>query len=144
MNNNEVKNCDELDEGRYRSNSNNSNSSRTRREVDPSVYDDTLLRPPNGILTNSKDRLGVPERSASLRLPNRGGSLGRKAGVVNSSRLPIQHELRFPGSNFGPPQFPVLNSRKRSVSVPEGLSHIGWPHQRKNIQSPLLSSNVSC
>ena len=135
---NEIKNCDELDESRLRSYSNNSNSGRVRREVDPSVYADTLQRPTTGILHNGKDR--------HLR-PDRGGSLGRKSGVVSNSRLPIQHEIRFPGSNYGPPQIPILSPnlsrRKRSSSVPEGLNQIEIQHQGTGAKSPLLPSNVS-
>ena len=128
-------NCDELDESRRRSNSNDSRPVRGRREVDTSVYEDTLQRPSTGILHNGRDR--VP----------RGGSLGRRTGVVSSSRLPIQHEIRFPGSNIAPPHFPILSPtlprRKRSASVPEGLNQIfrGRPLIEEKV--PLVVINVS-
>ena len=67
---------------------------RPRGQVDTSIYEDTLVRPVSP----------ASEDSASGRRDRRQGSLSpgrvqrsasaRKAGVISTNRLPIQHTLR--------------------------------------------------
>ena len=63
----------------------------------------------------------------------------------SKTRLPIQHEIRFPGSGLGPPGPPVLLlPGKQSSSVPDRLNRLESAAQ-PSPRSPLLLpfSNVS-
>ena len=65
---------------------------RPRGQVDTSIYEDTLLRP---VSPSSEDSLGRSRRQGSLS-PGRvqRSASARKAGVISTNKLPIQHTLR--------------------------------------------------
>ena len=126
---NEHKNHNEFNNRRSISLTSNSKN----MEVNLSVTEETLQISKKSILQNARVKLC-------------GNSLGRLSGLVNRNRLPFQHSLSFPGSNYDPPKFPVLtpNGRKWSISVPDLTQGGGTKGGiAKGAQSPLLSSNVS-